>query len=137
MDRPNAILSLTGHNSEIESVCFDREEEYVAAGAVNGSVKVWDLMEAKVVRSLAGHRANAISVDFHPYGEFCASGSLDTNLKIWDIRRKGCIHTYKVNLRSLWLSDGCIISLCLLVVGIDQLVIDYAGSYDGGECCAV
>ena len=59
------------------------------AGAAGGTLKLWDLEEAKVVRTLTGHRSNCISVDFHPFGEFFASGSLDTNLKIWDIRRKG------------------------------------------------
>ncbi|KAK4360274.1 hypothetical protein RND71_019226 [Anisodus tanguticus] len=92
---PNAILSLSGHSSGIDSVSFDSSEVLVAAGAASGTIKLWDLEEAKIVRTLTGHRSNCISLDFHPFGEFFASGSLDTNLKIWDIRRKGCIHTYK------------------------------------------
>ncbi|KAK4348173.1 hypothetical protein RND71_034512 [Anisodus tanguticus] len=93
--KPNAILSLSGHSSGIDSVSFDTSEVLVAAGAASGTIKLWDLEEAKIVRTLTGHRSNCISLDFHPFGEFFASGSLDTNLKIWDIRRKGCIHTYK------------------------------------------
>ena len=65
------------------------------AGNQSGTVKLWDLEQAKVIRTLLGHRAPCISVEFHPYGDFFASGSLDTNLKIWDIRRKSCIQTYK------------------------------------------
>ncbi|GMG98946.1 hypothetical protein Nepgr_000786 [Nepenthes gracilis] len=80
--KPNAILSLSGHST-------------------SGTIKLWDLEEAKIVRTLTGHRSNCISVDFHPFGEFFASGSLDTNLKIWDIRRKGCIHTYKGHTRGV------------------------------------
>ncbi|OVA10761.1 WD40 repeat [Macleaya cordata] len=99
--KPNAILSLSGHTSAIESVSFDSSEVVVAAGAASGTIKLWDLEEAKIVRTLTGHRSNCISVDFHPFGEFFASGSLDTNLKIWDIRRKGCIHTYKGHTRGV------------------------------------
>ncbi|XP_043700976.1 katanin p80 WD40 repeat-containing subunit B1 homolog KTN80.4-like isoform X2 [Telopea speciosissima] len=99
--KPNAILSLPGHTSAIESVSFDSSEALVAAGAASGTIKLWDLEEAKIVRTLTGHRSNCISVDFHPFGEFFASGSLDTNLKIWDIRRKGCIHTYKGHTRGV------------------------------------
>lgn len=84
--KPNAILSLSGHTSGIDSVSFDSSEVLVAAGAASGTIKLWDLEEAKIVRTLTGHRSNCISVDFHPFGEFFASGSLDTNLKIWDIR---------------------------------------------------
>ncbi|XP_074581358.1 katanin p80 WD40 repeat-containing subunit B1 homolog KTN80.3-like [Curcuma longa] len=99
--KPNAILSLSGHMSAVESVSFDSSEILVAAGAASGSIKLWDLEEAKIVRTLTGHRSNCITVDFHPFGEFFASGSLDTNLKIWDIRRKGCIHTYKGHTRGV------------------------------------
>ncbi|KAK6931804.1 Katanin p80 subunit, C-terminal [Dillenia turbinata] len=99
--KPNAILSLSGHTSGIDSVSFDASEVLVAAGAASGTIKLWDLEEAKIVRTLTGHRSNCISVDFHPFGEFFASGSLDTNLKIWDIRRKGCIHTYKGHTRGV------------------------------------
>ncbi|KAI8527811.1 hypothetical protein RHMOL_Rhmol12G0103100 [Rhododendron molle] len=99
--KPNAILSLSGHTSGIDSVSFDSSEVLVAAGAASGTVKLWDLEEAKIVRTLTGHRSNCISLDFHPFGEFFASGSLDTNLKIWDIRRKGCIHTYKGHTRGV------------------------------------
>ncbi|XP_010546257.1 PREDICTED: katanin p80 WD40 repeat-containing subunit B1 homolog [Tarenaya hassleriana] len=99
--KPNAILSLYGHSSGIDSVTFDASEVLVAAGAASGTIKIWDLEEAKVVRTLTGHRSNCIAVDFHPFGEFFASGSLDTNLKIWDIRKKGCIHTYKGHTRGV------------------------------------
>ncbi|XP_047341054.1 katanin p80 WD40 repeat-containing subunit B1 homolog KTN80.4 [Impatiens glandulifera] len=99
--KPNAIMSLSGHTSGIDSVSFDTSEAYVAAGAASGTVKLWDLEEAKIVRTLTGHRSNCISLDFHPFGEFFASGSLDTNLKIWDIRRKGCTHTYKGHTRGV------------------------------------
>ncbi|MBA0701909.1 hypothetical protein Goari_026751, partial [Gossypium aridum] len=94
--------SLSGHTSGIDSVTFDSSEVLVAAGAASGTIKLWDLEEAKVfVWTLTGHRSNCISVDFHPFGEFFASGSLDTNLKIWDIRKKGCIHTYKGHTRGV------------------------------------
>ncbi|KAB2624030.1 katanin p80 WD40 repeat-containing subunit B1-like protein [Pyrus ussuriensis x Pyrus communis] len=99
--KPNALLSLSGHTSGIDSVSFDSSEVLVAAGAASGTIKLWDLEEAKIVRTLTGHRSNCISVDFHPFGEFFASGSLDTNLKIWDIRKKGCIHTYKGHTRGV------------------------------------
>ncbi|KAI9083938.1 hypothetical protein K1719_034196 [Acacia pycnantha] len=99
--KPNAILSLSGHSSGIDSVGFDSSEVLVAAGSASGTIKLWDLEEAKIVRTLTGHRSNCTSVDFHPFGEFFASGSLDTNLKIWDIRKKGCIHTYKGHTRGV------------------------------------
>ncbi|GAA0160989.1 hypothetical protein LIER_17414 [Lithospermum erythrorhizon] len=99
--KPNALLSLPGHSSGIDSVSFDSSEVLVAAGGASGTIKIWDLEEAKIVRTLTSHRSNCTTLDFHPFGELFASGSLDTNLKIWDIRRKGCLHTYKGHTRGV------------------------------------
>ncbi|KAM4614153.1 katanin p80 WD40 repeat-containing subunit B1 [Discoglossus pictus] len=93
--KPNCIMSLTGHTSPVESVCFNSSEELVVAGSQSGSLRVWDMEAAKILRTLMGHKANVCSLDFHPYGEFVASGSMDTNIKLWDVRRKGCVFRYK------------------------------------------
>ena len=92
--KPTAILSMAGHQSAVECVTFDANEEVVVAGAAGGTLKLWDLEQAKAVRTRRTPQ-QLPGVDFHPFGEFFASGSLDTNLKVWDVRRKGCIHTYK------------------------------------------
>lgn len=39
--------SLYGHSSGIDSVTFDASEGLVAAGAASGTIKLWDLEEAK------------------------------------------------------------------------------------------
>jgi WD40 repeat protein len=41
------MQSLSGHTSAVESVSFDSTEVFVAAGAANGTIKLWDLEEAK------------------------------------------------------------------------------------------
>ncbi|XP_038069897.1 katanin p80 WD40 repeat-containing subunit B1-like [Patiria miniata] len=95
VDKPNCIMSLSGHTAPVECVRFNHNEELVAAGSQSGSLKIWDLEAAKIIRTLTGHKSNTRSLDFHPYGDFVASGSVDLNIKLWDIRRKGCIFTYK------------------------------------------
>jgi len=42
-----AVQSLSGHTSAVESVGFDSTEVFVAAGAASGTIKLWDLQEAK------------------------------------------------------------------------------------------
>ncbi|XP_075045541.1 katanin p80 WD40 repeat-containing subunit B1 [Mixophyes fleayi] len=95
VDKPNCIMSLTGHTSPVESVRFNPSEKLVVAGSQSGSLRVWNMEEAKIQRTLMGHKANICSLDFHPYGDFVVSGSLDTNIKLWDVRRKGCVFRYK------------------------------------------
>nr|KAF6318548.1 katanin regulatory subunit B1 [Pipistrellus kuhlii] len=95
INKPNCIMSLTGHTSPVESVRLNAPEELIVAGSQSGSIRVWDLEAAKILRTLVGHKASICSLDFHPYGEFVASGSQDTNIKLWDIRRKGCVFRYR------------------------------------------
>ncbi|XP_053575506.1 katanin p80 WD40 repeat-containing subunit B1 [Bombina bombina] len=95
VNKPNCIMSLTGHTSPVESMCFNSSEQLIVAGSQSGSLRVWDLEAAKSLRTLMGHKANICSLDFHPHGEYVASGSIDTNIKIWDVRRKGCVFRYK------------------------------------------
>lgn len=45
-----AVQSLSGHTSAVESVGFDSTEVFVAAGAASGTIKLWDLEEAKSTR---------------------------------------------------------------------------------------
>ncbi|XP_022542216.2 katanin p80 WD40 repeat-containing subunit B1 isoform X1 [Astyanax mexicanus] len=95
VNKPNCIMSLTGHTSPLQCVQFSSTEEQVVAGSESGSLRVWDLEAAKILRTLMGHKANICSLDFHPFGEHIASGSVDTNIKLWDVRRKGCVFRYK------------------------------------------
>uniref|UniRef100_A0A8C4KBI3 Katanin p80 WD40 repeat-containing subunit B1 n=1 Tax=Dromaius novaehollandiae TaxID=8790 RepID=A0A8C4KBI3_DRONO len=81
VNKPNCIMSLTGHTTPIESLQINTNEELIVAGSQSGSIRVWDLEAAKILRTLLGHKANICSLDFHPFGSFVASGSLDTNIK--------------------------------------------------------
>jgi katanin p80 WD40 repeat-containing subunit B1 len=47
------LQSLSGHSSGIDSVNFDSSEVLVAAGAASGTIKLWDLEEAKSMLLLA------------------------------------------------------------------------------------
>ncbi|XP_055926141.1 katanin p80 WD40 repeat-containing subunit B1-like isoform X2 [Argiope bruennichi] len=93
--KPNCIMSIAGHTTSIECVCFDPREIMVCAGSLSGALKVFDLEASKIIRTLTGHKAGIRCLDFHPYGDYIVSGSLDTNIKLWDARKKGCIYTYK------------------------------------------
>ncbi|XP_038160429.1 katanin p80 WD40 repeat-containing subunit B1 isoform X2 [Cyprinodon tularosa] len=124
VNKPNCVMSLTGHKNPVECVQFNVSEEQVAAGSQSGSIRVWDLEAAKVLRTLMGHKARVTGLGFHPLGNFMASSSMDTNIKLWDVRRKGYVFRYKGHtdaIRSLvfspdgkWLasaSDDCTVKL--------------------------
>ena len=51
LDRRSTAQSLSGHQSAVECVSFDSAEEVVVAGASGGTVKLWDLEQAKGTQS--------------------------------------------------------------------------------------
>mmetsp|Transcript_13082 Transcript_13082/g.19727 ORF Transcript_13082/g.19727 Transcript_13082/m.19727 type:complete len:819 (-) Transcript_13082:122-2578(-) len=94
VDSAANIWCLKQNKSPVECLCFDAEEQYICSGAMNGSLKVFDLNEGKLARNLRGHQVNITSIHYHPYGEFIVSGSYDNTMKVWDVRNKTCVQTY-------------------------------------------
>jgi WD40 repeat protein len=94
VDNAMNIWTLKQNKSPIECLSFDQEEQYLCSGAMNGSLKIFDLNEGKLARSLRGHQVHVTAVHYHPYGEFIVSGSYDQSMKVWDIRNKSCVQTY-------------------------------------------
>ncbi|CAD5121414.1 DgyrCDS9934 [Dimorphilus gyrociliatus] len=95
-DKPNCLMTLSGHTSGVECVQFNKSEELIAAGSSSGCLKVWNLEQCKIVRTLSGHKSNVKTIDFHPWTDrYILSGSNDTNIKFWDIERKACVYSYR------------------------------------------
>lgn len=83
------------------SVSISHDSRYVAAGSLDGVIRVWDLVAmpedidelegAKLVDRLKGHERSVYSVKFvaelsgRGKGEALVSGSLDKTLKRWEI----------------------------------------------------
>ncbi|XP_026325517.1 katanin p80 WD40 repeat-containing subunit B1-like isoform X2 [Hyposmocoma kahamanoa] len=115
--RQSCLMSLSGHTTPVECVCFGHSEDLVCAGSQTGALKIWDLEAAKLLRTFTGHKGAIKCMDFHPYGDYLTTGSCDSNIKLWDTRQRGCIYTYSshhVAVNSLqfspdgqWIASAC------------------------------
>ena len=92
--RTSAILSLSGHSSPVECVGFDPAEEVVVAGSATGTIKLWDLEEAKVHTAplfislpplFFAHSSLVECVGFDPAEEVVVAGSATGTIKLWDL----------------------------------------------------
>ncbi|XP_013188905.1 katanin p80 WD40 repeat-containing subunit B1 isoform X2 [Amyelois transitella] len=115
--RQSCLMSLSGHTTPVECVCFGHSEDLVCAGSQTGALKIWDLEAAKLLRTFTGHKGAVKCMDFHPYGDYLTTGSCDSNIKLWDTRKRGCIVTYsshRLAVNSLqfspdgqWIASAC------------------------------
>ena len=91
----------------VTTVAISPDTNYVAAGSLDKSVRVWNIPDATLVERLEGpegHKDSVYSVAFSPNGKDLVSGSLDRTIKMWELglpyRRDGvrngkCIKTFE------------------------------------------
>ena len=81
-----------GEPPGIQVLSIGPSPQLVAAGGVDGSVRLWDIDSRRKVASFrtelhqrAGHEALATSLAFSPDGAFLASGHVDGNIHLWSL----------------------------------------------------
>jgi centriolar protein POC1 len=58
-------------------VSFHPSGNYLVSGSQDGSIKIFDLLEARPIYDLLGHKSSVTAVKFSSKGNFFASGSED------------------------------------------------------------
>ncbi len=72
----------------VTTVAISPGGEYVAAGSLDKSVRVWHIRTGNIIGRLDGidgHKDSVYSVAFGPDGETLVSGSLDKTIKMWQL----------------------------------------------------
>jgi glucose repression regulatory protein TUP1 len=69
----------------IRSVCFSPDGRYLATGAEDKLIRVWDIASRTIRNTFAGHEQDIYSLDFARDGRTIASGSGDRTVRLWDI----------------------------------------------------
>lgn len=70
----------------IRSVCFSPDGNYLATGAEDKLIRVWDIHSRTIRNTFAGHEQDIYSLDFARDGRTIASGSGDRTVRLWDIQ---------------------------------------------------
>ncbi|KAG5958161.1 transcriptional regulatory protein rco1 [Claviceps cyperi] len=86
------VCVLEDHNAQdmtadlyIRSVCFSPDGRFLATGAEDKLIRVWDIASRSIRNHFSGHEQDIYSLDFARDGRTIASGSGDRTVRLWDI----------------------------------------------------
>jgi WD40 repeat protein len=88
------ILEFTTFPSYVVySAAFSPNGKTIAAGCSDGTVKLWQISDRKLIKTFRGHMGIVSSVSFSPNGTVIASGGLDGTIKLWRVSNGERIRT--------------------------------------------
>lgn len=80
----------------IRSVCFSPDGQFLATGAEDHLIRVWDIASQKIRYIFSGHEQDIYSLDYSSSGRFIASGSGDRTVRLWDVESGQCAVTLTI-----------------------------------------
>ena len=78
------LQTLQGHSSSITSVAFSPNQNIIASGSYDKTIRLWDAVSGAYLKTLEGHLEPVQSVVFSPDGTYIASGSDDKTIRLWN-----------------------------------------------------
>jgi len=81
------------------SIHFSPAGGYLATGADDNMIPIWDLVMKKVKDQFEGHTGDVYTLDFLRHGSKLASESHDRTVRLWDIETRQCLSILSIENR--------------------------------------
>ncbi len=83
---PKPTLSIQAHQGSARWVRVSPDQTKLATCGNDLLVKVWNIIDGKLLHTFAGHERHVYAVDFHPDGQQLASQDLMGVIHVWDLK---------------------------------------------------
>jgi WD40 repeat protein len=94
--------TLRGHVGSVRSAAFSSDGQLVVTGGEDGTARIWDRANGRLLRTLAGHDGPVTSADFSRDGKLVVTGSDDGTARIWDTESGSLRNTLRDHLVSVF-----------------------------------
>ncbi len=118
--KPELVLQ-TGHSKSVEAVVISPNNQWVASGSFDNTIKIWDIETGRELRALNGHTGAVKTLDCSADGRWLASGGNDKTVKLWDVGSGG-------EVKSFTIEDGSVETVALSFDGSKLAAGDSAGT---------
>ncbi|KAL2863424.1 F-box/WD repeat-containing protein [Aspergillus lucknowensis] len=85
-----SVKTFKGHTNGV--MCLQFEDNILATGSYDTTIKIWDTDTGEELRTLRGHESGIRCLQFDDTK--LISGSMDRTIKVWNWRTGECISTY-------------------------------------------
>ncbi len=83
-------------------VSLNPSETLLAAGCIDGTVRLWDVASGREVARLKGHDKYATDVAFHPDGSLLATTGRDGTVRLWDVATRAPVADLRGHTGEVW-----------------------------------
>eukprot|EP01054_Gregarina_sp_Poly1_P002503 Gregarina_sp_Poly_1__2502@NODE_1679_length_3548_cov_135_071244_g1103_i0_p4_GENE_NODE_1679_length_3548_cov_135_071244_g1103_i0NODE_1679_length_3548_cov_135_071244_g1103_i0_p4_ORF_typecomplete_len145_score3_91WD40/PF00400_32/3_4e10WD40/PF00400_32/6_5e12WD40/PF00400_32/8e09ANAPC4_WD40/PF12894_7/4_9e13ANAPC4_WD40/PF12894_7/0_0041ANAPC4_WD40/PF12894_7/0_00089Ge1_WD40/PF16529_5/9_7e05Ge1_WD40/PF16529_5/6e05WD40_like/PF17005_5/1_2e05WD40_like/PF17005_5/0_0026eIF2A/PF08662_11/1_9e07eIF2A/PF08662_11/6_5N len=80
---PTRVAQMVGHQKEVLHAVFSPNGKYIASGACDSSVRLWDGRTGKFIHTYRGHVGPVHQLAWAPDSRLFVSCSRDSTLKAW------------------------------------------------------
>src|ERR1043166_1544333 len=80
-----AERALTAHTGEIFALAFSPDNRWLASGAGDNTIRLWEPATGREMRLLRGHLGAIRALVFAPDNKILASAASDATIRTWDV----------------------------------------------------
>ena len=87
------VRTFSGHSKAISALDFSQNNEFMASGSKDKSVKIWSLSNGMELRTLQGHQKPVSQVVFSHDNRLIASVGGDMKLNVWEVSNGNLVYS--------------------------------------------
>ena len=113
-DLTGPILTLIGHENDVNSIQWSPDETRLATASLDGTARIWDAKTGGELFQLEGHEGQVTTARWSPDDAFLATAGEDGQICIWEVEsgsKKRCILSNYGPIWSLtWSGNGSLLT---------------------------